>query len=279
MHSCLSILRTFQTFFSVISCTDSITDAFLSVPLSCLTCNSIPFACRCFWEPAESFLKQPGVLATTVGYTGCVKQNKPPPTYDTVCFGNDYVEAVRVAYDDEILTYRDLLDIFFDLQKPGYKRQYASVIFVDDDSIVGDDSSGCDAGVSKSQEQIAMQWKENAIQTKICRPRDKLRYETVQVEPLTSFYRAEEYHQKYWEKLRLRALVGILLIAGSSGAFNEIFSVSVDTLLLGGASLETLCNGAFLVGAAWMILERLMARDVRELDKGVLAAAVHQGHR
>ena len=45
------------------------------------------FGMGCFWEPAESLLKQPGVLATTVGYTGA-PVNKPPPTYDSVCFGN-----------------------------------------------------------------------------------------------------------------------------------------------------------------------------------------------
>ena len=80
------------------------------------------FGMGCFWEPAESLLRRPGVLATTAGYTGA-PSNKPPPTYDAVCFGNDWVEAVRVVYDDEVIPYDKLLDDFFQYQKPQYSRQ------------------------------------------------------------------------------------------------------------------------------------------------------------
>ena len=141
------------------------------------------FGMGCFWEPAESLLKQPGVLATTVGYTGA-PENKPPPTYDSVCFGNDFVEAVRVVYDDDIISYNQLLDNFFEYQKPGYSRQYASVIFTNDDN----------------EESLATEWKEDnsSKQTKVAG-----QYNLVDIEPSSAFYKAEEYHQRYWEKQRL----------------------------------------------------------------------------
>jgi methionine-S-sulfoxide reductase len=201
------------------------------------------------------------VLATIVGYTGC-PANKPPPTYDTVCFGNDYVEAVQVVYDDDIISYNQLLDYFFEFQKPGIKRQYASIVFVDENS-----------EENRGEAIKATQWKEDAITSKVKR-KDNLPYSIVQIEPLTKFYKAEEYHQRYWEKQRLRAFIGILLIAGASGAYDSLFDGAVGNIALFGMHFDTLCNAVFLVGAGWMLLERLLARDVKELKKGDLAASV-----
>jgi peptide-methionine (S)-S-oxide reductase len=149
----------------------------------------------CFWEPAESLLKQNGVLATTVGYTGCTNPSKPPPTYDTVCFGNDYVEAVRVVYDDSIISYTQLLNQFFEYQKPGYARQYASVIFVNNNNDNEND-----------EKKMANEWKNNGIQNKLSRSKDNLSIDIVQIEPMSKFYKAESYHQRYWEKQRVREL-------------------------------------------------------------------------
>jgi hypothetical protein len=169
-----------------------------------------------------------------------------------------------VVYDDQIVSYNQLLDYFFELQKPGISRQYASIIFVDDDS--GD-------GIEEASQ--ASKWKDDNVASKIKRG-DNLPYSIVQIEPLTKFYKAEEYHQRYWEKQRLRAFVGILLIAGASGAYDGLFDGAVENVSLGGFSFDTLCNGAFLIGAGWMLLERLIARDVRELKKGELTASVLQ---
>lgn len=215
------------------------------------------FGMGCFWEPAESLLQQPGVLATTVGYTGA-PPNKPPPTYDTVCFGREWVEAVRVAYDDDTCSYEELLDSFFRLQKPGVARQYASVIFVE----------------GAQEEQRAKKWKQSSTGEQ---PReDNLSYDIVEIEPSSSFYKAEEYHQRYWEKQRLRGLIAIALIAGESGAYDDFLGGVVGKTELFGFSIDTVCGGAFLVGAAWMLLERAVARDVRELGPGDLTAMIEK---
>lgn len=218
---------------------------------------------RCFWEPAESLLKQPGVIATTVGYIGNANAaSKPPPSYDTVCFGNDYAEAVRVAYDDDVISYDKLLDYFFECQKPVVgSRQYGSVIFVPKSDEVG-------------QGRIAKKWKEYNMQKNGARTKDSLPYSIVDIEPMeTSFFKAEEYHQRYWEKQRLRALVGIILLAGASGAYDAVAPFSSLQSIFGNISLdlpslESICNAAFLVGAGWMLLERLVDRSVSVLNDG-----------
>jgi len=221
----------------------------------------------CFWEPSETLLKQPGILASAVGYTGAplsVTSRRPPPTYDTVCFGNDYVEAVRVVYDDSVVTYETVLDYFYECQKPGYTRQYASVIFANDEK----------------EGKIAERWKldrrsNNREGTKKGGDdNSNFSYDNVSVEPASPFYRAEEYHQRYWEKQRLRGLFGLALIAGESGAYDTYVENIIGTQmmedLLFGQSFDTLCGGVFLAGAGWMLVERLIARDVRELKPGDL---------
>lgn len=169
-----------------------------------------------------------------------------------------------MVYDDSIVTYNQLLDYFFEFQKPGIQRQYASIIFVDEDSAEG-----------REEAMEAFKWKDNAVKTKVTRA-DNLPYNIVQVEPLTKFYKAEEYHQRYWEKQRLRAFATVVLIAGSSGAYDGLLDGAVGNISLFGFSFDTLCNATFLLGAGWMLLERLIANDVIELKRGELAASVLQ---
>jgi len=215
---------------------------------SLLAVKEATFGMGCFWEPAESLLKEPGILATTVGYTGA-PANKPPPTYDAVCFGTDWVEGVRVAYDDELVTYDQVLDYFFQYQKPAYARQYASVIFTND----------------AKEEKEATQWKKaNAGK----QSDTNFSYDIVEIEQSSPFYRAEEYHQRYWEKQRLRFLIGFALIAGESGVFNKYLVQAFGDVQPFGLSFDSIFGAVFLAGAAWMLLERLVARDVREMKQG-----------
>ena len=69
----------------------------------------LPFPHRCFWEPSEELLKVEGVIDTVAGYTGNPSATKAP-TYDSVCFSPNWVEGVRVQYDDEKISYSELLD-------------------------------------------------------------------------------------------------------------------------------------------------------------------------
>ncbi|KAL3778583.1 hypothetical protein ACHAW5_007038 [Stephanodiscus triporus] len=226
------------------------------------------FGMGCFWEPAESLLRRPGVLATAVGYAGA-PPGKPAPTYDDVCFGNDWVEAVRVAYDDEKLSYAELLDYFFECQKPGYKRQYASVVFAND-GVEARDARSWKEERSRASSALSKRRDGDADGSKITS------YDIVNIEPATVFYRAEEYHQRYWEKFRLRGLIGIVLLAGESGVYNDFVykMAGNDNVELFGLSFDGVCGALFLAGAGWMLLERLVVRNVRELKPGDLICAV-----
>ncbi len=142
------------------------------------------FASGCFWGTEYYFQRAPGVISTTVGYTGGDKDN---PSYQEVCSGTTgHKEAVEVVYDPGKISYEDLARLFFEThnfeqrngQGPDIGEQYLSYIFYNDDD----------------QKKIA----EKLIDTlgkKDYRVATKL-------EEATKFWEAEDYHQDYYNKTR-----------------------------------------------------------------------------
>lgn len=194
----------------------------------------------CFWKPAEDLLKVPGVIDTVAGYTGNPEASNPP-TYDSVCYGRKWVEGVRVYYDDEKLSYDDLLDAFFEAQEPKRNsRQYASIIFPHD----------------KDQEVIAKKWLSSGQGRKRS---DGVPVEFTQLEPLSKFYKAEGYHQRYWAKQRPRFALIIGTIALSLGSMDNFIPSEFRS------SFETVLQGIGLAVALYAILERVIDTKVVEL--------------
>ncbi|MAW81091.1 MAG: peptide-methionine (S)-S-oxide reductase [Parvularcula sp.] len=143
------------------------------------------FAAGCFWGVEQVFRETDGVVATEVGYTGGHVEN---PTYEQVCRkGTGHAEAVKVEFDPAVVSYEKLLEIFWashdptqvNRQGPDVGDQYRTAIFTVNDaqreaaekSRAAEDASGRHA---------------RPIATKI--------------EPLGPWWRAEEYHQQYFEK-------------------------------------------------------------------------------
>ncbi|MDE2126074.1 MAG: peptide-methionine (S)-S-oxide reductase MsrA [Armatimonadetes bacterium] len=143
------------------------------------------FAAGCFWGVEEAFRTVPGVIRTTVGYTGGHTVN---PTYPDVCSGNTgHAEAVRVEYVEAEITYSRLLAIFWQAhdptqlnrQGPDHGSQYRSAIFVQD----------------------AEQRREALTSLEALANSGTLRRPIVtSVEDAGEFYPAEEYHQQYLVK-------------------------------------------------------------------------------
>ena len=151
------------------------------------------FAAGCFWGVEESFLSTQGVTKTEVGYIGGTTSN---PSYEDVCRGDtNHAEAVRVFFDSEIIMYEELLDIFFKIHNPttlnrqGYDfgTQYRSAIFYQNDS------------QKKISEDKIKVLNNKTFQNKI----------TTTIEEATTFWIAEEYHQKYIRKKQDRNYFGI----------------------------------------------------------------------
>ncbi len=139
----------------------------------------------CFWCTEAVYRKVEGVRSVTVGYAGGTTAN---PSYEQVCTGSTgHAEVVRVDFDPEVITYADILSIFFRAHDPTTPNrqgadvgtQYRSVILY---------SSG-------RQREIAEQARTEAAASG--RFGRKIVTEIV---PLGQFYRAEEHHQLYFEK-------------------------------------------------------------------------------
>ncbi len=199
------------------------------------------FGMGCFWKPSEELLKVPGVIDTVVGYTG--KQSTEAPSYDSVCFSREWVEGVRVTYDTSVLSYEQLLDAFFQCQEPAFNgsRQYASFIFPH----------------NTEQERLAQSWLQQNADT--VRP-DGVPARLTQIEPLQSFYQAEQYHQRYWQKMRPRIAVMIGLLSISSGAIDSIVPLQLTS------SLHTATSALGLAGCAYVLLERKIDTNVVRLS-------------
>lgn len=144
------------------------------------------FAAGCFWGVEDLFSKTPGVVETEVGYAGGHAEN---PTYEQVCSDKTgHAEAVRLKYDPEKISYKELLAKFFGMhdpttinrQGPDVGSQYRSVIFYH----------------SPQQRKLAEEAKtELAASGKYGK-----KPIVTEVVPAGAFWRAEEYHQKYFEK-------------------------------------------------------------------------------
>ena len=143
------------------------------------------FGAGCFWGVQYEFDQIKGVIETEVGYAGGHTEN---PTYKDVCTDKTgHAEAVHLRYDENLVTYNQLLTTFWEMhdpttmnrQGPDIGSQYRSIIFYYDDEQK--------AVAEKMKEELNKSGKySNSIVTEIV--------------PASNFYKAEEYHQKYFEK-------------------------------------------------------------------------------
>ena len=143
------------------------------------------FAAGCFWHVEDLLSKTKGVKSTQVGYIG---GQLPNPTYEEVCTDKTgHAEAVEVEYNPDEISYETLLDVFWNNHNPTTLNcqghdvgiQYRSVIFYHNDE----------------QKEIAEKSKQ-----KLDKSGQYDRPVVTEIVSTPIFYKAEEYHQKYFEK-------------------------------------------------------------------------------
>jgi len=148
------------------------------------------FAAGCFWGVEDAFRQVPGVTSVTVGYTGGTLKN---PTYKDVCGGHTgHAEAVQVEFDPQRVSYLELLAVFWkshdpttlNRQGPDVGSQYRSAIFFHD----------------PQQEAAARASKDVLIKEAVFK-----RPIVTEITSASEFYRAEEYHQQYFEKQGIKS--------------------------------------------------------------------------
>ena len=141
------------------------------------------FGAGCFWGVEAAYRQIAGVQSTAVGYAGGTADN---PNYKQVCTGRTgHAEVVEVTFDPQKVSYEELLDVFWanhdpttlNRQGPDVGTQYRSAIFFH----------------SPYQEKAARASSERR-QEELSRPI------VTQIEPASTFYMAEDYHQQYLEK-------------------------------------------------------------------------------
>jgi len=143
------------------------------------------FAAGCFWGVESTFQQMDGVKSTTVGYIGGKVKN---PSYELVCTGlTGHAEAVEVEYNPNVISFEKLLDTFFELhdpttlnrQGPDIGTQYRSAAYF-----------------SSDEEKLL-------IENKISLLNESGKFNSrivTEIEEITEFYNAEDYHQDYYKK-------------------------------------------------------------------------------
>jgi peptide-methionine (S)-S-oxide reductase len=143
------------------------------------------FGAGCFWHVEDLLRKTKGVKSTQVGYIGGKFAH---PTYEEVCTDTTgHAEAVQVEYDPNEISYDELLQVFWsnhdptslNRQGPDVGNQYRSAIFFHDEE----------------QKKIAQKSKE-----KLEKSGKFQKHVVTEIMPAPEFYKAEEYHQKYFQK-------------------------------------------------------------------------------
>ena len=146
-----------------------------------LSMQTIILAGGCFWGLEDLFRYEPGVVVTEVGYTGGKNTN---PTYQN---HPGHAEAIKITYDPKITSYQALLDFFFRIHDPTTK-----------------DRQGNDVGSSYRSAIFYENSEQKAIAQTVIKAVNKSGIYSNPVvttlEPLKTFYSAEDYHQKYLQK-------------------------------------------------------------------------------
>jgi peptide-methionine (S)-S-oxide reductase len=144
------------------------------------------FAAGCFWGVEEAFRERKGVKSTVVGYTGGWFNN---PTYRDVCTGKTgHAEAIQVQFDPNEVSYEDLLGVFWSIHNPTTKNRQGPDVGSQYRSMIAYHTPEQELAAKKSKEDLESSGKPNG------------RRIVTEIVTASPFYKAEQYHQKYYQR-------------------------------------------------------------------------------
>ncbi len=162
----------------------------------------------CFWCLEAVYQEMEGVLGAESGYMG---GHVPDPTYQDVCSGRTgHAEVVQITFDPDVTSYREILEVFFTIHDPTTRDrqgndvgpQYRSVIFYHSEQQRGA------AGQMIREIDAASVWPRPIV---------------TEVQPASTYYRAEDYHQEYFENNPLQPYCA-LVVSPKVRKFREKFA-------------------------------------------------------
>jgi peptide-methionine (S)-S-oxide reductase len=137
----------------------------------------------CFWCLEAVYLEVRGVIKVESGYMG---GHDPVPSYEEVCGGNTgHAEVVRIEFDPAVISFHDLLEVFFTIHDPTTLNRQGNDVGTQYRSVIFYDSPEQEATARKVIAEMANVW-DGPIVT--------------QVQPVATWYRAEDYHQDYFRQ-------------------------------------------------------------------------------
>lgn len=150
-----------------------------------MTTETATLAGGCFWCLEAAFTRVPGVQQVESGYTGGHVVN---PSYEQVCTGRTgHAEAVRIHFDSDVVSYRELLDIFFAIHDPTTLNRQGADVGSQYRSAIYHESP---AQEQAAREAVAELTREQVFAAPI----------VTEILPLAAWYPAEAYHRDYYER-------------------------------------------------------------------------------
>lgn len=141
------------------------------------------FGAGCFWGVEETFRRLAGVKDTAVGYEG---GDLDHPTYHDVCTDlTGHAEVVEVTFDPAVISYHDLLNVFWENHDPTTKNRQGPDVGTQYRSVIFFHSPEQEAEAKRSREEAQKRCKRQIV---------------TEIVPASAFWRAEEYHQQYLAK-------------------------------------------------------------------------------
>jgi peptide-methionine (S)-S-oxide reductase len=160
----------------------------------------------CFWCLEAVYLEARGVTRVESGYMG---GSTAGPTYEQVCAGTTgHAEVVRLEFDPSVISYRDILEIFFTIHDPTTPNRQGNDVGTQYRSVIFTTTPEQDATARKVMAEMAAVWDAPIV---------------TQVLPAETWYKAEDYHQNYFEQHPLQGYCAFV-VAPKVAKFRKTFA-------------------------------------------------------